>query len=605
MYKNKIRCLYLQKATVIYAILLAVLCSFFLYPTASFAENKVKTNLINEQAAITAGKPFRLGILLNAEEGWHTYYKNPGDAGLPTELKWELPQGFTAGEIEWPAPETFDEDGLTTYGYQGKTLLPVTITAPQQLNEASYKFIVTAQWLTCNKICIPESANLSIELPASSEETILGSEYSDLFPKQQQSLSGASSIPALSENISAFQFIVTLSLALIGGIILNVMPCVLPVLSLKTLALVRKSGHVRSHTAKHGIAYTIGIVLSFAAISGILIALQKGGEAVGWGFQMQSPAFVGFLIYLLFLIGLSLSGAFHIPVLLGGVGNKITDENSVKSSFFTGVLATMVATPCTAPFMASAVGAALLLPPWAAILVFVTLGFGLALPFLLISVFPSLLRFLPKPGEWMEKLKEFLAFPMYASVIWLLWVLGIQTGIDGIILILSGLLLIIFTIWQQRANANCHILYRIFFIIAAVVMLSAILVALSQKEPDNKNYNIGVIEDSIAYSPEKLSELIKENKAVYVDATAAWCISCQLNKKRVLNSEQIKQLFKDNDVVFMTADWTLRNQQVTEFLHEFGYDGVPLNVFYPKGGKPPVILPQILSKEIVIEAVTR
>ena len=559
-----------------------ILFCLFVFP--AHAENNVKTSLVSESSAISAGEKIRLGIILDAGD-WHTYYKNPGDAGLPTKLKWQLPDGFLASEIDWPEPTKFAEGDLTTYGYSGKTLLPVTITVPSELTESSYSFTVEAQWLACNNICIPESETLTINLPVG---PVAPSETSELFAQK------IAIAPTNDFSLSAL--LITLCFALVGGLILNIMPCVLPILSLKAIALVKKSGHDRSHTAKYGVAYTLGILVSFAAIASLLIALQQGGAAIGWGFQMQSPTFVGFLIYLLFLVGLNLSGLFHMPVLFGGTANNI-NENTLRGSFFTGILATLVATPCTAPFMASAVGAALTLPPWAAMLVFLALGLGLALPFLIISIFPNLLRFLPKAGKWMERFKEFLAFPMYASVVWLLWVLGNQVGIDGVAFIICGLLLIIFMIWLHRAVGECKLSHRIFSIFATIVMLIAILFGLEKSGAK--------IIDSITYSPQTLAQLRSEGKAVYVDATAAWCITCQLNKHIALDTARTQKAFKDQNIVFMVADWTSKNPEITEFLRGFGYNGVPLNVFYPAGGGEPVILPQILSEDAVIEVISK
>ncbi len=270
----------------------------FLISLPAYAENNVKASLISENSAITTGKDIRLGVLLDAADGWHTYYKEPGDAGLPTKLNWQLPEGFAAAEIDWPEPLKIAEGDLTTYGYVGKTLLPVTITIPKELPEKSYIFTVTAQWLTCNQICIPESQTMNIELPVGEA---LPSESAGLFPaKEKPSLPSAN--PAAS-GINAITLLITLSFALLGGLVLNVMPCVLPVLSLKTLALVKKSGHKRAHTAKYGIAYMLGILFSFATVAFILISLQQGGAAIGWGFQMQSPAFIGFMVFLFAQMG--------------------------------------------------------------------------------------------------------------------------------------------------------------------------------------------------------------------------------------------------------------------------------------------------------------
>lgn len=549
---------------------------------ASHAENNVKAELISESAAVVAGKNLQLSVVLDAKEGWHTYYKDAGDAGLPTELKWTLPDGFSAGEIDWPTPLKMTEGTLNINAYIGKTTLPVTITTPQKLAEKTYNFKVKALWLACKDICIPEEQDLSIELPVSSTSSLLGE--TEAIQKNVDVKAGLLR-NARNDNMDSSLFII-LALAFLGGLVLNIMPCVLPVLSMKALALVRKSGKSSAHTIPHGVAYTLGIMLSFAMIAGLLIMLQQGGEAIGWGYQMQSPAFVGFLIYLLFLVGLSLSGAFHLPVLLGGVGGNLASEASIRGSFFTGILATMVATPCTAPFMASAVGASLTLPAWAAMLVFLAIGFGLAFPFLLISIFPSCLKFLPKSGAWTERFKEFLAFPMYASVIWLLWVLGLQVGIGGVGLVLTGLLFIVFILWLKRGKLFS------FLLALAVIIATLFNVSSDEKMPE------------VAYSKQALAELRSQGKAVFVDATAAWCITCQINKQVALNTTKTKDAFAKNGVVLMVADWTKKNPEITELLHGFGYNGVPLNVFYPANNGEPIVLPQILSEDMVIEVIS-
>ena len=529
-----------------------ILLFFFLllFPSFAFAENIVHAELVVEQNA----PELKLAVVLHHPDGWHTYYKNSGDAGLPTELKWTLPKGFSAGDIDWPKPQTFSEGNLKTYGYTGEVKLPVVISHPAG-SEAQIK--VKASWLVCKDVCVPETQELSIA----------GTTPDTALRRYDKSL------------------LITISLALLGGLILNLMPCVLPVLSLKALALVKKSGKARQHTAWHGISYTLGILASFAVLAAILLILQKTGQAVGWGYQMQFPAFVGFLIYLLFAVGLSLSGAFHLPVLLGGVGADLANEGSLRGSFFTGVMAALVATPCTAPFMASAVGAALTLPKFEAMLVFLSLGFGLALPFLLISIFPSCLRFLPKQGAWMVRFKELLAFPIYASVVWLLWVLGLQAGAGSVAIILAGMLFLVFALWLKK----CHLLA---LILAFVVML-ATLTNLAKTESKNSE---------IPYSKQLLNELRAQGKAVFVDATAAWCITCQINKRVVLDNPNVRAAFAKNNVTLMVADWTKQNPEITEFLHEFHYTGVPLNVFYSANNAHlPIVLPQILHEDIVLE----
>jgi thiol:disulfide interchange protein len=670
------------------------------YPSLASAQTSAAVQLeitravlVSGSTGIAPGQPLELGVLLRPKEHWHSYWENPGDAGLATTLAWTLPEGFSASSIDWPPPRRFMEGPLAIYGYDGDVLLPVTITPPASLDaSAGYPIRVKAEWLICKDICIPESAELELTLPVTpapeaSEYAYMFEEhqarrpaalktpvrYADkgealeltvplasldlseindayFFPRQSNLVRYAEDQPFMIENgqmklvikksgsvpegtlsgilsvsggdaqkyfditlasvappLSAAPQAADVSLPLIllfavlGGLILNLMPCVLPVLSLKALAVVKKVGHERYHVARQGMAYTLGILASFAVIAATLIGLQQGGEAVGWGYQMQSPAFVGFLIYLLFLVGLSLSGVFHLPVLLGHVGSReIADESSLKGSFFTGVLATAVATPCTAPFMASALGVALTLPPLQAMLVFEALGFGLALPFLLISLFPACLRFLPKPGAWMNTFKELLAFPMYASAVWLLWVLTLQTGAGGMAVAMVGMLAIVAVIWM-RSLFKESTRYRIFALIAMALVLALTLPALSRMEgagmmPQTQEVN------TVSYSPQKLSELRASGTPVFVDATAAWCITCQLNARVALHTDRTMQAFRERGVTLMVADWTRRNAEISEFLAGFHYQGVPLYVFYPAGGEP-VVLPQLLTESMVIEAI--
>ncbi|MDE3038556.1 MAG: thioredoxin family protein [Pseudomonadota bacterium] len=555
-------------------------------------ESMVRVALVAEHTGVAAGQPFRVGILLEPPPGWHTYYKNPGDAGMATALAWTLPPGFSAGDIDWPEPEQMHEGSLTVYGYGGQVFLPVTIVPPASLDaSATYPVKVKATWLACKNICIPESANLEIDLPVVAAPA--PSAQAGLF-KPAHHHPPAAATPFLPLILLA---------AMLGGLILNLMPCVLPVLSLKALAIAKKSGREHHVVIHMGIAYTLGILLSFAIIGGALLALRQGGEAIGWGYQMQSPAFVGFLIYLLFMVGLNLSGLFHLPVLLGGVGGGIAAESSARGSFFTGVLAVMVATPCTAPFMAPAVGVALTLPSWEAMLIFEALGFGLASPFLAVSLFPKLLRFLPKPGVWMETFKELLAFPMYASVIWLLWVLSMQTG-GGVTVALSGMLAIVIIIWMKKLFGEDGA-YRITALALYALVLGLSLPALNQMElggMQRKMDEMGIT--AVDYSAEKLAELRKTGTPVFVDATAAWCITCQLNGRTVIHTTRVMEAFKQHGVTLMVADWTRRNDDITEFLSSFGYKGVPLYVFYPAHGKP-VVLPQLLTQDKVIETISR
>jgi len=558
--------------------LLAMTILLLFFSTLAHAENMVLAELVSLDNN-------RLGVVLHHQDGWHTYYKDAGDAGIPTELKWTLPDGFSADQIDWPKPQIFKEGELTTYGYTGDVTLPVTISHPAGSNATAQDLIkVKASWLACKDICIPEEQELSLVMPDASFSHELASDLEKLNDVASSKKEKLDTSFRWYEKSLFF----TIILAILGGLVLNFMPCVMPVLSLKAFSLVKKSGKQRSQTMLHGVAYTLGILASFAGIAAVLLALQKAGEAVGWGYQMQFPAFVGFLIYLLFAVGLSLSGAFYLPVLLGGVGGNLASEQSIRGSFFTGVLAALVATPCTAPFMASAVGAALTMSASAAMLVFLALGFGLALPFLLISIFPNCLKFLPKQGAWMEKFKEFLAFPIYGSVIWLLWVLGLQAGAGAVAMVLSVMLFLVFALWLKK--------YHFFVLTIAIILMVFSLINISGK-PAEKSEN--------TYSKQSLNELRAAEKAVYVDATAAWCITCQVNKRVVLENENVRAAFAKNNVTLLIADWTRQNPEITDFLHEFGYNGVPLNVFYPAGGGEPIVLPQILSDKVILDAISK
>ena len=564
---------------------------------AQAAEPIVRASLISEYQQIEAGKPFRVGVLLEPQkEGWHTYYKDPGDAGLATTLNWHLSEDYKVSEIDWPPFKKLDEAGIVVNAYIGSVLLPVTITPPSgsHPDDAHYTLSVHAQWLVCHEICIPESADLVLTLPII-DGTPQKSEQAQLFTE------GTKDVPvppkmAPKRVTKAVDFPLTLLFALLGGLILNLMPCVLPVLSLKALTLVKKAGSEKAAARRQGIAYTFGVLLSFALVASVLIGLQKAGQAVGWGYQMQSPAFVSFLIFLLFTVGLNLSGIFELPVLLGRL--HVSSHASARGSFLTGVLATAVATPCTAPFMASAVGVALTLPPLKAMLVFEALGLGLALPFLLISFCPPLLRLLPKPGHWMYVFRHVLAFAMYGSVIWLLWVLTLQIGAGGMAVALTCLLLL---------TAALMIRHKpwLALLLAAIVWVGGLssLSGMPQQQhnmmpPSTEMQGVEVV----SFSKDKLAELRMQHKTVFVDATAAWCITCQVNARTAIRTPRAVERFRRRGAVLMIADWTQRNAEITEFLADFGYNGVPLYVVYPADGEPKV-LPQILTTDIVVDAI--
>ncbi len=409
------------------------------------------------------------------------------------------------------------------------------------------------------------------------------------------------SLFAAPTETSSMGLITALLLAFLGGLILNLMPCVLPVLSLKVLALSRKADASHAKAVGHGLAYSAGVLTSFLAIGGTLLLLKSGGEAIGWGFQLQSPTFVLGLLIVVFLVALNLLGLFELPVLLGNRGSEITSRDSALGSFATGVLAVALATPCTAPFMAPALGAALTYSALPALLIFASLGLGLALPYLLVSISPALRGLLPKPGAWMQNFKELLAFPMLATAAWLLWVLVQQAGDMALLSTLTRLITITLALWglkrmQQRFWRSVWMIVLIGSIACALVYppaLSAPHVSVSDSAHAN----------SAPYNAKTLEELRAAGTPVFVDATAAWCITCKVNERVALSDARIQKLFSDKGITLMVADWTRRDANITALLTSFKRSGVPLYIYYPPH-KDPVVLPQLLTPEIVAGAIT-
>ncbi|MCY4752833.1 protein-disulfide reductase DsbD family protein [Pelomonas aquatica] len=386
-----------------------------------------------------------------------------------------------------------------------------------------------------------------------------------------------------------------LALALVGGLILNLMPCVFPVLSIKALALVNKGNH-----RAEGLAYTAGVLLSFVALAGVLIALRAGGQQVGWGFQFHSPVFVLVVAYLLFLVGLNLSGLFEIGGSFTGLGSGLAARNGLAGSFFTGVLAAVVATPCTAPFMGAALAFALAQPAAVMVAVFLALGLGLALPFLVLAFWPAAQRWLPRPGAWMDTFKQALAFPMFAAVVWLLWVLAQQAGPDGVALALGGLVLMAFGLWWRHRSGASAVGTG-----AAVISVVLALGATSWIKPVAAETHAAGEASIEAFSPERLAELRAQNKPVFVNLTAAWCISCLVNERVALSRPEVKDAFAKAGVVYLKGDWTREDPTITAVLKAHGRSGVPLYLYYAPGAAEAQVLPQILTPGLVVETLNR
>ncbi|MCB5188243.1 thioredoxin family protein [Methylobacillus caricis] len=438
-----------------------------------------------------------------------------------------------------------------------------------------------------------------------------------LEPGIAESISDQEAVPIDGAGISAgedISFYSALLFALLGGIILNLMPCVFPVLSIKALSLLNHSKQSQSQTRRHGWAYTGGVLASFTLLGVALIVLKSAGGQVGWGFQFQSPIFVVLVAYLMFAVGLSLSGVLTIGSSFAGVGSSLAEKPGYSGSFFTGVLATVVATPCTAPFMGGALGYALTQPAVVLLAVFLSLGLGLALPYLLLSHWPSLQRFLPKPGIWMERFKQVLAFPMYAAAVWLVWVLAQQAGPNAVALALAGMVLIALLAWiyeitRHSGNKARHAANTFSALgLLAVLYGSYSGIQLFAGAGATSAASAGAVTERNweAYSEQRLDDLRSQGKPVFINLTAAWCITCLVNEQVALSQRSVVEAFSKSGVTYLKGDWTNQDQQITQLLKQFGRSGVPLYILYPasKDAKPQV-LPQILTPEIVLNAVQK
>lgn len=393
-------------------------------------------------------------------------------------------------------------------------------------------------------------------------------------------------------------------LAVLGGLILNLMPCVFPVLSMKALSLVQLKDKEIDKARLHGLAYAAGIILSFAVIAAVLIALKAGGAQIGWGFQLQNPAIILFLAYLFFTLGLNLAGFFEIDFGLANAGESLTRVHGYSGSFFTGMLATIVATPCTAPFMGVAMGYALTQPAIISIIVFMALGFGLALPYLALTYIPALRHMLPKPGHWMETFRQFLAFPMFAATCWLVWVLSQQTDHMGVLIGLLGLLAIAFGIWLWKNRPSSKNL-RAFVILLALAMFGF---AISTLVIERHVETTAMVEStnglSESFTQTKLDQYLSEGQPVFVNMTAAWCITCKVNEKVALSIPSTEALFTEKKIKYLKGDWTNQNPEITKFLESYGRSGVPLYVYYAPSDRKGVVLPQILTPGIVEKTIS-
>ena len=392
-----------------------------------------------------------------------------------------------------------------------------------------------------------------------------------------------------------FNIFTLIFFAFLGGLILNIMPCVFPILSIKILRFVEQSGDSTYKTIQQGLLFSLGVIVSFLAIAALLVSLKSGGESIGWGYQLQSPIVVSLLVYLFVVLGYIFMSNMVLGTSLARLSSISLGKGDSIESFLTGVLAVIVASPCTAPFMGSAIGFALLQPSFYSVLIFLGLGIGFSLPYLVLSAKPSLLSFLPKPGQWMETFKQFMAFPMWASALWLLWVLSSQVNNQEVIQVLLGSLLIIIGLWLVEKNNSktnwIRWIVRLPFIL--LLIFSLWLIPTSYSDLDESKQN------QLAYSPQLLEDLREENALVFLNFTADWCITCKVNESVALKTSKVRKLLTDKDITYIEADWTRKDPVISSALEEYGRTGLPLYLLFPSKGDP-LILPEILTEDILL-----
>lgn len=672
----------------------------------------VEAEFHSARAAVAPGETFTIVLRTQINEHWHTYWRNPGDSGEPTDLTWTTPPGATVGPIQWPTPEAIPFAILVNYGYSGEVLYPIEVTAPADAQPGqTLTFTADAYWLVCSDICIPEEATLRFAVPVAAagrddptwaprvaaalaalprQEEGVEARISAGAPAQlsvtlpnmgevrnprffpfsrdvmraaeaQRPRAGANGLsfsltPGVAENLGqvplegvvAYEvrdgagwtrrgveivaqpgegvlpgtddaaatisddyplaelegsagagapleapamtplgLLAALGLAFLGGLILNIMPCVLPVLSVKALSFA--GGAHAGEARRHGALYFAGVMVTFLALAGALIALRGAGEAVGWGFQLQAPWMTSALALLFFVIGLNLLGVFDIGSGVQNAGAGLTARGGDAGAFFTGALAVIAATPCTAPFMAGAIGAALTQSAGVTLLIFAALALGFALPLTLLHFAPGLQRLVPKPGAWMERVRNVLAFPMFAAAIWLAWVLAEQAGPSGTLALLSVAAAIGFALFVGRWGRAWIVVGALAFALTLAFTWRPLVGAETQS-----------VLVSEPWSPARVAELRNEGRPVFVNFTAAWCVTCKVNEAAALATPRTAQAMADANVAYLVGDWTNRDETIAAALAEHGRAGVPLYVYYPPGGDGRV-LPQMLSQDLMIE----
>ena len=694
---------------ILFAVAASIACAARAAPVNT---GHVQLELSPAAMSIAPGSTLHVALHQKIAPGWHTYWRNPGDAGEPPKIGWTLPQDWRAGEIAWPAPPVRLPVGpLMDYGYKGEVYLPIPITAAAAAASGSTaRLKADVSLLVCKDICIPEDATLTLDLPvsrsAASPDPAVAAALASIpkasgltatmalqgsrlaiavlgpalkgpgvreayfFPydstvikhaspqrvergaggltlsvepgyafshgKPPASLSGVLAVDGRPYEITAavgslpagargmgqassgpghaeaggLGAPLAAGFAFLGGLILNLMPCVFPILSMKALALAK---HGAGRPRAHGLAFLVGVMGTFVGLAAALLAAKAAGAAVGWGFQLQSPAVVAGLCLLMLLIGLNLSGVFEAGLSLQGAASNAGGGGLIGSAL-TGALAVVVAAPCTAPFMAGAIAYALTQTEWVSLSIFAALGLGFATPFLILSFAPGLLRRLPRPGPWMDGLKKVLAFPMYGAAAWLLWVLTLQAGSTALAALLASGVVLALAAWiygsAQRAQAGGSRFALLYGLSLVAVLGAAGLAAVGLSAPGSTAQaaapgSPGAALPTEPFSPGRVAELQAGHKPVFVDFTAAWCITCQVNEKVALSSPKVAAAFARVGAVYLKADWTKRDPVIAQVLTDHGRAGVPLYLMYGAKGGEPVVLPQLLTEGAVLDALKK
>lgn len=656
---------------------------------------------------IDAGKPVWVGLQITHQPEWHTYWKNPGDSGLPVSLSWTLPAGVSAGDIAWPLPTKIPVGNLVNYGYGDTVLLPVPLTISPQfkpLPGSDLEVKLQSTWLVCKTECVPQDGTFTLRVPLKGSYALHGADFEAAFKAQPRTLEGSSAIaieggalavsvdglpsawhgktlaffpetPEVIESAAAWTqnwqgaqwhasvpiaryrgsdpatlpillvaevagqrsgFVTQAAItgvwpkpgslapiatstavlpasapsdlpaslwlalvgALVGGMILNLMPCVFPVLAIKVINLAGHADDLRAQR-RGGLVYSVGVVLSFVALGALMLALRSAGEQLGWGFQLQSPAVVAALAVLFAVIGLNLAGVFEFGQFVPTGVASMQSSNKTANAFLSGVLAVAIASPCTAPFMGASLGLALGLPPLQALLIFTALGLGMALPFLALSWWPALAQRMPRPGPWMLTFRSAMAFPMFATVVWLVWVLGQQSGINGAAALLLLLVALSLVLWSLGLKGRGR---------RVIAALSIALLALLTGAIGDRVVTPVAAATSAgdarwqAWAPGKAEQLVAAGTPVFIDFTAAWCITCQVNEQTTLSNRAVLGDFDAKKVTLLRADWTRRDPAITAALAQLGRNGVPVYVLLAPG-KAPVVFSEILSTSALRQAI--